>query len=105
MTFSEYIIKERSRFFYFESLKDMVKSNTKLTLEEWFSDLYIDYEILYMNGCTSDNCRHIRVNKQLIELIKLVKEIEKEHTGKCNDMKIRDIVRYPIYTLKRMFNK
>ena len=29
MTFSEYIIKERSEFFYFESLKDMIKSNSK----------------------------------------------------------------------------
>ncbi len=50
MTFSEYIIKQRSELFYFESLKDMVKCNTKLTLEEWFSNLYTEYKIMYMNG-------------------------------------------------------
>jgi len=45
MTFSEYIIKERSENFYFLSLIDMLK--TKTTLEDWFSDLYFEYKILY----------------------------------------------------------
>lgn len=46
MTFSEYIIQERSKKFYFTSLQDMVRSNTNLTLEEWFSDLYTEYKII-----------------------------------------------------------
>ena len=58
MTFSEYIIKERSEFFYFESLKDIIKSNSKNTLEEWFSDMYCDYKLLHTNNCTPQNCRH-----------------------------------------------
>jgi len=45
MTFSEYIIKQRSEFFYFESLKDIIKSNSKKTLEEWFSDMHYDYKV------------------------------------------------------------
>jgi len=45
MTFSEFIISERSRFFYTESLKDISKSNS--TLEEWFSDMYYDWCLLY----------------------------------------------------------
>ena len=43
MTFVDYIIKERSRKFLSISLMDMEKSNYKGTLEEWFSDMYIDY--------------------------------------------------------------
>tara|TARA_R110000822_G_scaffold165647_2_gene306129 strand:+ start:114 stop:329 length:216 start_codon:yes stop_codon:yes gene_type:complete len=58
MTFSEYIIKERSEFFYLESLKDIIKSNSKKTLEEWFSDMYYDYKLLHTNNCTPENCRH-----------------------------------------------
>lgn len=49
LTFSEYVIQERSENFYFMSLADMVKCNSKLTLEEWFSNMYLDYEILYLN--------------------------------------------------------
>lgn len=56
MTFSEYIIKERSEEFYFTSLKDMLKCRT--TLEKWFSDMYTEYKILYLSGCTPENCRH-----------------------------------------------
>ena len=55
MTFSEYIIKERSEFFYLESLKDIIKSNSKKTLEEWFSDMYYDYKLLHTNNCTPQN--------------------------------------------------
>jgi hypothetical protein len=43
MTFVDYIIKERSRKFLSISLMDMEKSNYKGTLEEWFSDMHIDY--------------------------------------------------------------
>ena len=46
MTFVDYIIKERSRRFLSISLMDMEKCNYKGTLEEWFSDMYIDYKIL-----------------------------------------------------------
>jgi len=44
MTFSEYIIKERSEEFYFTSLQDMLKCRT--TLEKWFSNMYYDYKII-----------------------------------------------------------
>jgi hypothetical protein len=44
MTFSEYIIRERSKTFYTMSLVDISKSNT--TLEEWFPELYYDYCLL-----------------------------------------------------------
>ena len=47
----------------------------------------------------------IRANKELIELIKIVKGVEKENIGKCVDMTIRDVVRIPIDRLKRRFNK
>ena len=61
-TFVDYIIKERSRKFLSISLMDMEKSNYKGTLEEWFSDMYIDYTILNQKEetplCTPDNCRH-----------------------------------------------
>ena len=50
MTFSEYIIQRYSRRFYQLSLADMVKCNTTLTLEEWFSDMYYDYKILYIDN-------------------------------------------------------
>ena len=43
MTFVDYIIKETSRKFLSISLIYMEKSNYKGTLEEWFSDMYIDY--------------------------------------------------------------
>lgn len=56
MTFSEYIIKERSEEFYFTSLKDMLKCRT--TLEEWFSDMYNEYKILHLSGCSPENCRY-----------------------------------------------
>lgn len=44
-TFPEYIIQRRSNFFYIESLEQLSKCN--LTLEEWFSDMYSDWNILY----------------------------------------------------------
>ena len=44
MTFSNYVIKERSKKFYTMSLIDISKCNS--TLEEWFSDMYGDYKIL-----------------------------------------------------------
>ena len=56
MTFSEYIIKERSKKFYLISLGYIIKQQT--TLEEWFSDMYTDYKILYLDRCTPENCRH-----------------------------------------------
>jgi hypothetical protein len=56
MTFSEYIIQERSEEFYFISLGQMMKCRT--TLEDWFKDLYTEYKILYLSGCTPENCRH-----------------------------------------------
>ena len=56
MTFSEYIIQERSEEFYFISLEQMIKCRT--TLEDWFKDLYTEYKILYLSDCTPENCRH-----------------------------------------------
>lgn len=47
MTFSEYIIRERSKGFYIINLGDIIKNKT--TLEEWFSDMYIEYKILYLD--------------------------------------------------------
>jgi hypothetical protein len=49
MTFVDYIIKERSRRFLSISLMDMEKSNYKGGLEEWFSNMYIEYIILNQN--------------------------------------------------------
>jgi len=49
MTFVDYIIKERSRGFLSISLMDMDRCNFKGTLEEWFSDMYIEYKILNQN--------------------------------------------------------
>lgn len=48
MTFSEYIIKERSETFYLTSLIDIAKC--KSTLEEWFKDMYYDWCLLYKNN-------------------------------------------------------
>lgn len=45
MTFSEYIIEQRSESFYFTSVKNM--ANARMTLEDWFSDLYTEYKIIY----------------------------------------------------------
>ncbi len=45
ITFSEFIIKERSLNFYNNSLLQMYKC--KSTIEDWFSDLYFDYCVLY----------------------------------------------------------
>ena len=49
MTFVDYIIKERSRRFLSISLMDMGRCNYKGTLEEWFSDMYIEYKFLNQN--------------------------------------------------------
>lgn len=46
MTFSEYIIQERGKKFYFISLNIIIKCET--TLEEYFIDLYSEYELLYL---------------------------------------------------------
>jgi hypothetical protein len=56
MTFSEYIILERSENFYFTSLEQMMKC--RATLEEWFSDLYTEYKILYSLECTSKTYKY-----------------------------------------------
>ena len=45
MTFSDYIIQERSEKFYFTSLMDMAKCNT--TLEDWFPEMYADWKLLW----------------------------------------------------------
>lgn len=50
MTFNNYIIKTRGFYFYHLSLIDMEKVNSKLTIEEWFGDLYLEYRILYRNN-------------------------------------------------------
>jgi hypothetical protein len=44
MTFSEYVIQERSENFYFISLEQM--SRYKITIEKWFDNLYQEYLIL-----------------------------------------------------------
>ena len=48
MTFSEYVIQERGEKFYFISLGQMIRC--RATLEMWFSDLYIEYETLYLTA-------------------------------------------------------
>jgi len=48
MTFSEYIIQERSEEFYFVSLGQMSKFRT--TIEVWFENMYLDYKILCAAG-------------------------------------------------------
>jgi len=47
MTFSEFIIKERSKEFYIISLSDIVKCSS--TIEDYFKDLYFDYQLLINN--------------------------------------------------------
>jgi len=47
MTFSEFIISERSEVFYWESLKQIAKC--KSTLEEWFDQMYYNWNLLYNN--------------------------------------------------------
>lgn len=47
MTFSQYIISERSKNFYTISLGQIAMCNS--TLEEWFSDMYYDWTFLYNN--------------------------------------------------------
>lgn len=49
MTFSEYIIEQKSEKFYFTSLEQMVKC--KSTLEDWFENMYYDYKILHLLQC------------------------------------------------------
>jgi hypothetical protein len=45
MTFSEYIISERSETFYWESLTQIVKC--KSTLEKWFPEMYYEWNLIY----------------------------------------------------------
>lgn len=45
ITFSQYIIEQRSKNFYLISLGDIVKFDS--TLEEWFYNMYFDYKIIY----------------------------------------------------------
>jgi len=45
MTFSEYIINERSKKYYLTSLQQIAKCNS--TLEEWFSDMYYEWNLVY----------------------------------------------------------
>lgn len=45
MTFSEYIINQYSKNFYIISLEHIVKCNS--TLEEWFSSMYYDWNLLH----------------------------------------------------------
>lgn len=46
MTFSEYIIQERSKKFYNDSLEQIKKCNS--TLEEWFPDMYYDWKLSFL---------------------------------------------------------
>ncbi len=48
MTFSEYIIRERSQYFYIENLKLIAACGS--TLEDWFKDMYYDYKLLFDNS-------------------------------------------------------
>ena len=54
MTFSEYIISERSENFYYISLSDISKLRN-ITLEEWFSDMYYDWNLLYNQKTNEKN--------------------------------------------------
>jgi hypothetical protein len=47
MSFEEYIIQERGEVFYKDSIIDKNKLNSNMPLEEWFKDLYAEYEILH----------------------------------------------------------
>ena len=47
LTFEQFIIKERSVYFLHISKEYIKKFNFKCTLEEYFSDLYLEYQILY----------------------------------------------------------
>jgi hypothetical protein len=44
-SFKEYVIEQRSEDFYHISVIDMEQSGK--TLEEWFSNMYSDYKIIY----------------------------------------------------------
>ena len=46
MTFTDYIIKERSRTFLTLSLLDIEKVKYRGTIEEWFSNMYLEYKLL-----------------------------------------------------------
>ena len=48
MTFSEYIINQRSKKFYLISLQQI--AICKSTLEEWFPNMYYDWNFLYNNN-------------------------------------------------------
>ena len=47
----------------------------------------------------------MRVNKEFIRLIYLIKQIEDENTGKCVDMKVRDVVNTCFNRLTNLFRK
>lgn len=44
ITFSEYIINQRSKNFYLISLGQIIMCN--MTLEEWFPEMYYEYKLL-----------------------------------------------------------
>ena len=48
MTFSEYIIKERSKNFYFMVCGDISKFKN-ITIEEYLDNIYHEYCLLYKN--------------------------------------------------------
>ena len=47
ITFVQYIKMERTEYFYETTISDMIGCNTKQTIEEWLSDMYTDYKLLY----------------------------------------------------------
>lgn len=44
MTFSQYIISVRTRKFYLNALVQIAKCDS--TVEEWFKDLYEEYQLI-----------------------------------------------------------
>lgn len=50
ITFLEYIIKIYSKRFVLYSLQDMAKCGYRGSIEEWLSNLYTEYKILYLNA-------------------------------------------------------
>ena len=47
----------------------------------------------------------MRVNKEFVRLIDLIKQIEDENIGKCADMKVRDVVNTCFNRLTTLFRK
>lgn len=50
ITFLEFVIERYSKRFVLYSLQDMTKCGYRGSIEEWFNDLYTEYNIMYLNA-------------------------------------------------------